>query len=63
MNGLKGKADKNGDNVVSVDELRDYVSSNVPKLTDNKQHPIVDRDNIYLKFGFSAVRWVAGQVE
>jgi WD40 repeat protein len=54
----KKSADKNNDGIISVDELREYVSREVAKLTsDGKypeglQHPTVDRDNIYQKFGF-----------
>lgn len=42
-------ADKDGDRAISTDELRSYVSSTVAKQTENKQHPTVDRDNIYQK--------------
>lgn len=49
------KADKNRDNRVSTDELRDYVSAAVAKKSGNLQHPTVDRDNIYQKFGFPVV--------
>jgi len=45
-------ADANGDGVVSVDELRTYVSAEVAKLTKDRQHPTVDRDNLFAKFGF-----------
>jgi uncharacterized caspase-like protein len=47
------EADKNNDGVVSTDELREYVSADVGKASDDLQHPTVDRDNIYQKFGFS----------
>lgn len=43
-------ADTNNDGVVSVQELRDYVSSAVAKRTEDKQHPVVDRDNLEAKF-------------
>jgi hypothetical protein len=56
---LKGQAaDKNKDEIVSTDELREYVCREVPKLTADEtypeglQHPTVDRDNIFQKFGF-----------
>jgi WD40 repeat protein len=42
--------DKNG--FVSTDELREYVSTRVAMSSGNTQHPTVDRDNIYQKFGF-----------
>jgi hypothetical protein len=51
---VTGEADENKDGVVSTDELRTYVEAEVPKLTDGKQHPTVDRDNLDLKFGFPA---------
>ncbi len=50
-------ADADKDGLVSTDELRAYVSAEVPKLVktlraDCEQHPTVDRDNIYAKFAF-----------
>ena len=48
-------ADKNDDNVISTDELREYVSTTVSKMTDGLQNPTVDRDNIYQKFGLPVV--------
>jgi len=50
------RADKNKDGIVSTDELIDYVSKEVPKYTDDMQHPTVDRDNIFQKFGFPIVK-------
>ena len=47
-------ADKNDDGVVSTDELREFVAKNVAKATGELQHPTVDRDNLYQKFGFPA---------
>ena len=38
--------------MVSVDRLRGKVSESVAKLSGDLQHPTVDRDNIYVKFGF-----------
>ena len=46
------EADKDGNGIVSTDELRDYVSAQVAKASGDLQHPTVDRDNIYQKFGF-----------
>ncbi|MBN2440566.1 MAG: caspase family protein [Spirochaetales bacterium] len=55
INGLLlGKADTNKDGIVMTDELRFYVSAAVPKLAEGAQNPTVDRDNIYVKFGFPA---------
>ena len=45
-------ADEDCDGVVSTDELRRFVSAAVPKETSGLQNPTVDRDNIFLKFGF-----------
>ena len=52
-------ADADGDGVVTTEELRQYVRSGVaaetgedPLLYAVPQHPTVDRDNIYVEFGF-----------
>lgn len=47
------EADKDSNGVVSTDELREYVSAQVAKVSGDLQHPTVDRDNIYQKFGFT----------
>jgi len=47
------EADKDGNGTVSTDELREYVSTQVAKASGDLQHPTVDRDNIYQKFGFT----------
>ena len=49
-------ADKNNDGIVSTDELREYVTADVAKTSNDLQHPTVDRDNIYQKFGFEVVK-------
>jgi hypothetical protein len=46
------EADKDSNGIVSTDELRQYVSEQVAKASGELQHPTVDRDNIYQKFGF-----------
>jgi hypothetical protein len=46
------EADKDNNGVVSTDELRDFVANDVAKASGDLQHPTVDRDNIYQKFGF-----------
>jgi WD40 repeat protein len=46
------EADNNTDGIVSTDELRDYVNTQVARASGDLQHPTVDRDNIYQKFGF-----------
>ncbi len=52
-------ADTDGDGVVTTEELRRYVRTGVaaetkedPLLYAVPQHPTVDRDNIYVEFGF-----------
>ena len=49
------EADEDSNGIISTDELRDYVIKTVPEFSDNLQHPTVDRDNIYQKFGFPIV--------
>lgn len=53
----KNVADKNGDGLISTStyEFRDYVSNALAKQTESKQHPTIDRDNIYEKFGLPMV--------
>ena len=46
------QADADGDHIVSTEELRTYVIKFVSYLSGDLQHPTVDRDNIYLSFGF-----------
>jgi hypothetical protein len=41
IRGLKGEADTNGDKVVSVKELFDYIYSNVRAYTGNRQSPVL----------------------
>ncbi len=40
LQGLKGPADVDGDGLVTVDELYDYVSKEVPRATAQEQHPV-----------------------
>jgi len=56
MKALSGEADADRNNIVSTDELRNYVSKEVGKASREAQHPTVDRDNIYQKFGFGVVK-------
>ncbi len=49
LDGLSGKADKDKNGSVSIDELQEFVSKGVVKYTDDRQHPVIDRDNIYVK--------------
>jgi len=50
LEGLSGRADADKNSIVTIDELRDYVSESVVKYTDNRQHSVIDRDNIHVKF-------------
>jgi len=42
VEGLSGKADANGDGVVTFQELSLYVADRVKELTKNTQHPVRD---------------------
>lgn len=55
LKGLQGKADKNGDKSINVNELFDYLKSNVPKIAgqmDREQTPQVigDLDKIIVEY-------------
>jgi len=52
---LKGAADTNADGLISTYELRAFVAKDVALATEDLQHPTVDRDNIYQKFGFPVI--------
>ncbi|OQY38982.1 MAG: hypothetical protein B6229_04660 [Spirochaetaceae bacterium 4572_7] len=45
-------ADINNDKIISIRELITYVASIVPDVTSRLQNPSVDRDNIFMDFGF-----------
>ncbi|MBN1524040.1 MAG: WD40 repeat domain-containing protein [Spirochaetales bacterium] len=62
---FNGSADSNNDGTVDIKELTGFVCVQVPlsaKLISNRegksltQHPTVDRDNIYIQFGFPVVK-------
>jgi hypothetical protein len=40
LEGLRGKADVDGDGVITVDEVYRYVSTKVPQATGQDQHPV-----------------------
>ena len=40
LEGLRGKADLNGDGVITMDEVYHYVSEKVPQATGQDQHPV-----------------------
>lgn len=56
-------ADRNGDGLVSTDELRGHLEQVVPKRTNNQQHPTVDRDNLDVSFAFPVVAAAADIVD
>lgn len=60
MQALRGKAAASGQ-TVGIDVLKAYVIREVPRLTDGKQNPTVDRDNLYQKFSFPVVGQEAGK--
>lgn len=41
LKGIKGAADTNGDRIITAQEIFSYVSSNVAKRTNGKQHPVM----------------------
>jgi len=57
------RADTNHDGQVSTDELRKHLTAEVPKRTEDKQHPTVDRDNLEANFAFPVVPEAAAIVE
>jgi WD40 repeat protein len=52
LEALGGAADADADGVISVDELRTFVAAHVAAMSSDQQHPVVDRDNLLVKFGF-----------
>ncbi|MCK5145222.1 caspase family protein [bacterium] len=52
----QGVGDKDGNGIITSDELRVQVAKAVAEATNNAQHPTVDRDNIYQKIGFPVVK-------
>lgn len=56
IEGLWGSADLDRNGMITIDELKNYVSNEVPKLSNNKQHPTVDRDNVLAKFSFPRLK-------
>ncbi len=49
------RADADHDGDVSTDELRRFVAARVASMTGGKQNPIVDRDNLSIRFGLPLV--------
>lgn len=48
----RAEADTDHDGLISTDELRHHVINAVATSSHHLQHPTVDRDNIYQRFGF-----------
>lgn len=46
LRGLDGEADRNGDHTITISELYEYVSKEVPKATKNTQHPMIKLDEM-----------------
>lgn len=40
LEGLRGEADMDRDGIITVDEVYRYVSREVPRATDQEQHPV-----------------------
>ena len=40
LEGLKGEADQNQDGIITVSELFSYISREVPKASNQDQHPV-----------------------
>jgi len=55
LEGLKGKADFDGDGLVTIDELYPYVSDNVARASGQEQHP-VKKGTVEGRFVFGVVR-------
>ena len=56
LKGLDGQADKNRDGRVSVTELYEYVSKEVPGATKNSQHPLMRMDKMVGELVLSVVK-------
>jgi MYXO-CTERM domain-containing protein len=57
------EADTNHDEIISVEELRQYVSHQVAQQTAEAQHPTVDHDNTTVRFGFPIARGAMNEPE
>lgn len=55
LEGLRGKADFNGDGAVSMNELNLYVSERVKELTQNQQTPVLQRPGSIRDFPLAVV--------
>lgn len=55
INGLKGKANANNDNIITVNEIYEYVYANVRNFTNNRQTPVI-RGNFDEKMPLGSVQ-------
>lgn len=61
LEGLRGHADKDQDGVVIFDEMANYLSDEVPRLTGNKQHPFINSTTLSANaIPLSIVRYTGG---
>ena len=42
IKGLKGSADRNQDNIITLEEIFPYVKANVLNFTNNQQTPVIE---------------------
>ncbi|MGH8493119.1 MAG: caspase family protein [Moraxellaceae bacterium] len=56
IEGLTGAADRNGDGVIKVFDLFDYVSRQVPQTTNDAQHPIFKASQLEQNFPIALSR-------
>lgn len=53
LDALSGKGDDDDDGVLSIEELRGYVSREVAARSGDRQHPVIDRENLHQGFGLA----------
>lgn len=56
LEAIGGAADEDGDGWLTVDELRRHVAAAVPRLTGDRQHPVIDRDNRAARIRLPVIR-------
>ncbi len=63
IEGIRGKANSNGDDLITIEELYEYVSENVEKVTNGMQHPIMfassNMEDIPISYDFSMLEMKA----
>ena len=63
IEGVRGKANSNGDDIVTLEELYKYVSENVEKVTNGMQHPVMfassNMEDIPISYDFSMLEMKA----